>query len=133
MMLKKMYESLKGDPKGIEIMEKVLNVMDKHMAQLKEAHPDKYKDLDNCIYVIANGYHFNQDMLNEYLDKMINDDGSKAPKWTVMETTQVANSSGIKFDKFNEYDWNYVMNMIYSDYVSMLGSNVSSYAKMAKF
>lgn len=132
MMLKKMYESLKGDPKGIEIMEKVLNVMDKHMAQLKEAHPDKYKDLDDCIYVIANGYHFNQDMLTEYLDKMVNDDGSKAPKWTVAETTQVANSSGIKFDKFNEYDWNYVMNMIYSDYVSILGSNVSSYAKMAE-
>ena len=50
----------------------------------------------------------------------------------VMETTQVANSSGIKFDKFNEYDWNYVMNMIYSDYVSILGSNVSSYAKMSE-
>ena len=50
----------------------------------------------------------------------------------VMETTQVANSSGVKFDKFNEYDWNYVMNMIYSDYVSILGSNVSSYAKMAE-
>lgn len=53
-------------------------------------------------------------------------------EWTVMETTQVANSSGIKFDKFNKYDWNYVMNMIYSDYVSILGSNVSSYAKMAE-
>lgn len=53
-------------------------------------------------------------------------------EWTMMETTQVANSSGIKFDKFNEYDWNYVMNMIYSDYVSILGSNVSSYAKMAE-
>ena len=60
-----MYESLKGDPKGIDIMEKVLNVVDKHMAQLKEAHPDKYKDLDDCIYVIANGYHFKKDMITE--------------------------------------------------------------------
>lgn len=131
MLLKKTYENLKGNPDGIVIMEKMLNVMDKHLEQLKVAHPDKYSDLENCIYVIANGYHFNADMLDEYLEHMVNDDGTPAPKWTVAETTTVARQYNIKMDTFNEYDFNYVMNMLYSDYVSILSTNVASYAKMA--
>lgn len=132
MILNKIYKDYKGDPKSIEIMEKLLNVFDKHLSQLKEEHPEKYKDLEDCIYVIAYGYHFNEDMLNEVFEKMINDDGTKAPKWSVAETSQVARGSGIVFKTFNEYDWNYTMNMIYSDYCTVLGDNVSSYVKMAE-
>lgn len=131
MILKKVYKDLKDNPKGVEVMEKLLNVFDKHMSQLKEAHPDKYKDLEDCIYVIAYGYHFNQEMLEDTLSTMVNDDGTKAPKWTVAETTNVAKSSGILFKTFNEYDWNYTMNMIYSDYCTVLGDSVVSYVKMA--
>ena len=39
---------------------------------------------------------------------------------------------GISFDKFNKYDWNYVMNMIYSDYYGAIGNNTESYVKVAK-
>lgn len=131
MLLKKMYEDLKGKPDGIIIMEKVLNVMDKHLSQLQAAHPDKYNDLEDCLYVIVNGYHFNDEILEEYLEDMVNDDGTPAPKWTVAETTTVAKQYNIKMDTFNEYDFNYVMNMLYSDYVSILSTNVASYAKMA--
>lgn len=38
---------------------------------------------------------------------------------------------GISFRDFNEYDWNYAMNMIYSDYCEVLGDNVTSYVRMA--
>ena len=131
MMLKKMYSDLKGNPKGTEIMEKTLNVLDKHLEQFKAAHPDKYKDIEDCLYVITYGYHFNQAMLDEALSTMINDDGTHAPKWTVAETTQVARANGIMFKTFNEYDWNYVMNMIYSDYCTVLGDNLISYVKMS--
>ena len=131
MMLKKMYSDLKGNPKGTEIMEKTLNVLDKHLEQFKEAHPDKYKDIEDCLYIMVYGYHFNQEMLTDALSHMINDDGSAAPKWTVSETTQVARNNGIAFKNFNEYDWNYVMNMIYSDYCTVLGDNLMSYVKMS--
>lgn len=131
MILEKMYKDVKNNPKGIEIMEKTVRVIDKHLEQFKEAHPDKYQDIENCLYVIAYGYHFSKDMLDEYLSHMINDDGTKAPKWSVAETTQVARSNGIPFTKFNEYDWNYVMNMIYSDYCTVLGDNLISYVKMS--
>lgn len=63
---------------------------------------------------------------------MINEDGTKGAHWTVEETTLVAKQSGITFDNFNEYDWNYVMNMIYSDYYGAIPNEVSSYVKLAK-
>ena len=131
MKLQKMYESFKGDPKGPQVMQKAVEVMDEHLQELKEVHPDKYKSLENKLYVAAYGYHFNQEMLSDTLATMINDDGSRAPKWTVAETSQVARNAGIAFTKFNEYDWNYTMNMIYSDYCEVLGENVMSYVKMA--
>lgn len=131
MLLQKMYESFKGDPKGLQVMNKTVEIMDKHLRELKEIHPEKYKELENKFYIAAYGYHFNEEMLKEVLSTMINDDGSKAPKWTVAETTQVARNAGITFTKFNEYDWNYTMNMIYSDYCEVLGESVMSYVKMA--
>lgn len=131
MNLRKTYEKFKNDPKGIKIMEGSVKIFDELLEDLKESHPEKYKEIDEKLYVLANGYHFNDSMLEEILSGMINDDGTKAPKWTVNETTQVARSNGIVFNKFNEYDWNYVMNMIYSDYCEVLGDNVTSYVKMA--
>ena len=132
MILEKMYRDFKGNPRSIEIMEKTLKVMEKHLEWFKETHPDKYEDLENCLYVIAYGYHFNKDMLDDIFTGMVNDDGTRAPKWTVAETTQVARNAGVAFKTFNEYDWNYTMNMIYSDYCTVLGDNVASYTKMAE-
>ena len=40
--------------------------------------------------------------------------------------------NGIPFDKFNKYDWNYVMNIIYSDYYGSIGNSIDSYFKIAK-
>lgn len=131
MMLGKIYKNLKGNPKKDEIIERTLEILDKHLEQFKYAHPNEYKDIENCLYIMVYGYHFNQEMLNDAISCMINDDGSTAPKWTVSETTQVAKNNGIVFKNFNEYDWNYVMNMIYSDYCNVLGDNLVSYIKLS--
>lgn len=131
MSVYKMYEKVKGTPQWDKAVEMMIKCFDEVLSDIKEAHPDKYKEIKNELYVAVNGYHFNEDMLTETLSTMINDDGSKAPKWTVAETTQVARTAGIAFTKFNEYDWNYTMNMIYSDYCEVLGESVMSYVKMA--
>lgn len=44
----------------------------------------------------------------------------------------VAKSLSVTFDKFNKYDWCYVMNMIYSDYYGTVPNDVSIYAKMSQ-
>lgn len=109
----------------------LLKKFDEVLEMFEHAHPDKYRDIKNDIYVLMHGYHFNEDMLECAYDKMINDDGSKAPKWDIASTTQLAKTSGIAFDKFNEYDFNYVMNMLYSDYVKIFNENTAYYVKMA--
>lgn len=121
-----MFEHLYNTDNG-----KLLEKFDEVLKMIKHAHPDKYHKIKDDIYVLINGYHFNEDMLKCALDCMVNDDGTKVPKWDLDQTTQVANSNGILFDNFNEYDWNYVMNMVYSDYVNIFGDNLAYYIKLA--
>lgn len=121
-----MFENLYESENGL-----LLKKFDEVLEMIEEAHPDKYREIKNDIYVLVNGYHFDEDMLECAYEKMINDDGSKAPKWDIASTNQVAKNSNIVFDTFNEFDFNYVMNMLYSDYVSIFGDNLSYYVKMA--
>lgn len=128
------YEMYMGAKKmqGFEQkLDSMVKCFDKMVEDMKYTHPEIYCDIMDKIYVAINGYHFNKEKLDDCYKTMINDDGSKAPKWTVEETNSVARNNGISFKNFNEYDWNYVMNMIYSDYCEVLGDNVTSYVKMA--
>ena len=102
------------------------------LTMIKETNRDLYDKLEMYLYKEIYGCHFNEWMLNEATNKFINEDGTTGPHWSVEQTTSVANQYGIKFDNFNEYDWNYVMNMMYSDYYGAVSNDVSSYAKMAK-
>lgn len=131
MSVYKMYEKVKGTPEFDKAMTEMVKCFDDVMTHMKEVYPDKYKEIKSHLYVAFNGWHFNEDMLKDTYENMVSDDGSPVPKWTVQETSNVGRSSGVSFKDFNEYDWNYVMNMIYSDYCEVLGDNVMSYVKMA--
>ena len=126
-----MYKSIEETDKWASGTEAMFHVFDEVLNMMKEYHPDKYDMVQNKLYIALNGYHFNEDMLKEYTHHIINDNGSTAPKWSVEDTNSVARNLGLTFKDFNEYDWNYVMNMLYSDYCEVLGETVSSYSKMA--
>ena len=113
-------------------IQKIIESYDKVLLQLEKAHKSIYNEVINELYIDINGYHFNAEMLSNALKMMVNDDGSEAPKWSVEETNNVANQYGIIFDEFNEYDWNYVMNMIYSDYCLILKDNIINYVNMSR-
>lgn len=115
-----------------EVIEKMMEDFDIVMDIIKTEHPERYRDIKTNLYILINGYHFDEETLMDILEDMVNDDGSKAPKWSVEETNSVARSNGVSFRNYNQYDWNYVMNMIYSDYCEILGDNVSSYVRMAQ-
>lgn len=101
------------------------------MSMLKETNPETFETLNIYLYKELNGCHFNEWMLKRATDNMINEDGTKGPKWSVQETNQVARNYNVTFDEFNEYDWNYVMNMIHSDYYGSVPNEVGTYVKMA--
>lgn len=128
MSMKHMYQQAMNHP---EVIEKMMEDFDIVMDIIKVEHPERYRDIKTNLYILVNGYHFDEDTLNDIYEDMVNDDGSRVPKWSVEETNSVARSNGISFRDFNEYDWNYAMNMIYSDYCEVLGDNVTSYVRMA--
>ena len=105
---------------------------DDALGMLKETHHDLYEDLELYLYKEIYGCHFSDWLLDKALYKMINEDGTTGGHWNVEQTTQVAKSMGIPFTNFNEYDWNYVMNMMYSDYYGSVNNDATTYAKMAK-
>lgn len=104
----------------------------KHLLdELKVSNHAFYEEQEMELYVMTNGYHFNEWMLDCAIKNMINEDGSKGAHWSLEQTTSVAQSLGANFSSFNKYDFNYVMNMLYSDLYGSVNASASEYGKMA--
>lgn len=93
--------------------------------------PDMLDETESILYESVCGPHFNEHTLSKALSNMANDDGTKGGHWSVQDTNNVAAQTGIQLNKYNEYDWNYVMNMLYSDYYTIGGDDPQFYARMA--
>ena len=101
------------------------------MSMLKETNPETYDTLEMHLYKEIYGCHFCDWLLDKATKNLVNEDGTTGPHWNLNQTTQVAKQSGVNFTNFNEYDWNYVMNMIYSDYYGSVPNDASTYVRMS--
>lgn len=102
------------------------------LSMIKETNYDLYEDLEMYLYKELYGCHFNEWLLEKATKMMINEDGTIGPHWNIEQTNNVARQLGIEFNTFNEYDWNYTMNMIYSDYYGAVQNDTTIYAKLAR-
>lgn len=102
------------------------------LSMLKSTDHDLYEQLEYSLYKELYGCHFNKWSLECALKDMQNEDGTTGGHWSVEQTNSVAKQNDIHFTNFNEYDWNYVMNMIYSDYYGAISNDLMSYVKLAK-
>ena len=102
------------------------------LKMIKETNHCLYEDLEMYLYKEVYGCHFNEDMLEKATSRMVNEDGTVGPHWNLTDSNNLAKQIGLSFDKFNEYDWNYVLNMIYSDYFGSINNDISTYAKVAR-
>jgi len=98
---------------------------------IKIYNPEMYEEIEHKLYLEAYGHHFNEWLLECALQGMINEDGTKGGHWTVEQTNSVARSKGLTFSEYNEYDFNYVMNMIYSDYYGVIRDDIDTYYNMS--
>lgn len=68
--------------------------------------------------------------------KMVNEDGTAGPHWTMEQTTAVAESVGVVFDQLAPWCWWAAMCMMYSDYCGVASrygvGTAEFYADMAK-
>ena len=106
--------------------------VDETILMVRETNNELYEKLEIHLYKMAYGCHFNEWMLECATKNMTNEDGTIGPHWTVEQTNSVARQNGIQFDNFNEYDWNYVMNMVYSDYYGAVSNDLNAYVRLAR-
>ena len=111
--------------------EQLREFVDDAMSMIKETYHSLYEDLEKYLYKEIYGCHFSDWLLDKALNDMINEDGTTGGHWNLEQTNSVAKSIGVRFDKFNEYDWNYTMNMLYSDYYGSVPNDASTYGQMA--
>ncbi|MBR3208857.1 MAG: hypothetical protein IKF82_01170 [Bacilli bacterium] len=112
--------------------EKLRNFVDEAIMMIRETNYELYENLELALYKETYGCHFNDWMLTEAVKNLQNEDGTTGPHWSVEQTTSVAKSNGISFDHFNEYDWNYAMNMVYSDYYGAIPNETINYVRLAR-
>lgn len=111
--------------------EQIKEFVDYAIKEIKSYNEHLYESMEMCLYKKVYGYHFCDWMLAKALQNMINEDGTHGGHWTVSNTNSFAKQYGISFTDFNEYDWNYVMNMIYSDYYGAVPNDTSTYVKLS--
>lgn len=100
-----------------EDYEKMAKLFGESLEKMKEYNPQAYEEMEEAIYCMVHGYHFNEHNYRKALDGMINEDGTRGAHWTLDETNQVLRKFGIRMtDDYNEYDFCYAMNMMYSDH-----------------
>ena len=113
-------------------LDQLKHFIDYAIKEAKAYDEHLYEAMEMCLYKKVYGYHFSEWILNKALQGMVNEDGTRGGHWSLTDTNSVAKQYGIKFVNFNEYDWNYVMNMIYSDYYGSVPNETSVYVKMAR-
>lgn len=124
--------------KYLEIMELVASDREKQemlkeivcdtIEKMKMYCPEEFYSTIYKIHCVAYGPHFDESLARKAVSRMKNVDGSIGEHWSMEQTDTIA-----KQEKINhKEDFYYVVNMLYSDFSEVLGSDASTYIKMAK-
>lgn len=104
------------------------------MKDLKKEAMEELKDtFIFSLYELANGKHFDECTAEKIVADFKNVDGTEGERWTIKEATAIMKKFRFEpsDDKYNEYDWYVILNMMYSDYANVLGNKEEIHAAMA--
>lgn len=117
-------EAQGSDVKEQELTDIVCDALD----ELRMHCPRLYWDTMYKMHCAVYGPHFDECLAKKAVAKMKNVDGTHGEYWTYEQTSQLAEQQGIK----HKADWYYVMNMFFSDYYNVFGTDTSTYVKLSK-
>ena len=112
---------------GLEDMECLAEKVDWFAEEVRKKDPELTEKFLIKIDLLLNP-HFTEETAKHVVSKMLNKDGSVGEHWTYEQTSSVLKSEGFKFE---EADWYYVLNMMYSDYYKS-GRTDETYIGLAK-
>ena len=100
--------------------------------ELKEYDHDLYEEMECDLYLTIYGPHFTEWKYEKAVSKLQNADGSHGPHWSLSDIVGYAKNKGVVFSSYNEWDFAYAMNIVYSDYYGSIPDTTESYYKVAK-
>lgn len=101
-----------GRDGSTETMEKLTCKVNWFTEKVKESHPELVDKFLMKVDLLLNP-HFTKETAEYVVSKLKNKDGTVGAHWPYETTEKVLYSKKLDFD---EADWFYVLNMIYSDY-----------------
>ena len=122
---KEYWNKIIGDDTKERAMEEIVCSA---LEKLKMHCPDLFYRTLYDLHCVAYGPHFDEALAKLAVSKMQNTDGTNGEHWTYEQTSQLADQQGIT----QKADWYYVMNMLYSDYSEIYGSDINMYIRVAK-
>ena len=90
----------------------------RYLTELSETNHDRFMTVMDELKETTKPVNIEtQEELDKYLAKLHHGVVEEKGLWDVSDTTKIANSIGINFNEswFNEYSFNYVMNMVRAD------------------
>ena len=129
---KELIDTANSKPDSAALMTMITDVLDEHLYELQKENPALYWDVMHELHIKINGPHFDEKTATYAVSMMQNGDGTVGEHWTFAQTDEVAKSTGIVFDRFNNWDFYFVLNMMYSDYYSLFSLNTDTYISLAK-
>lgn len=116
-----------GKDGSIESMEKLTHKIDHFVEEVREHEPELVNKFLTKVDLLLNP-HFTRESAQLAVSEMKNKDGSTGAHWPYETTEKVLYSQHLDYD---ESDWYYVLNMIYSDYYKS-GRSDDVYIELAK-
>lgn len=137
MMLGISYEDImhyiEEHPNKEELENKVDDTIEKYLNKIKRMDYHLYEEIIMDLYIDVYGEHFNKHMAHEAVSGMENEDGTTGEHWSLDETTRLMAQYKMTSEYYNDYDFYYVMNMLYSDFYGVVGNDITTYLKLAKY
>lgn len=126
-----LIDKVKIHPDSAKIMDNFMYELDESLTELKEMDAGAYWDLVLDLHEEIYGEHFDEE-LAKYAVSCMHNEQMKGEKYPIDITNSLAQTVGVVFDTYNEWDWYYVVNMLCSDFYSVVGDAPSTYASLAK-
>ena len=112
--------------KNSEAMEKLKCITIEILDCIKEKDPDKYEEIEKCLYEICEGKILNF----EKAEKIIQNMKPYGMKWTLDQTDNLIKEKGI--NNIRPVDFWIVMNSAYNDYHNIFEEDIDMYVKYSK-
>lgn len=112
--------------------EQLKSFLSDQLDELKRTMPELYEQMECELYEHIYGPHFTSWKYDDAVSELKNEDGTVGPHWTVQQITEYAKAHGLQYRDYNEYDFAYVMNMVYSDYRGAVQDSTDAYFMLAR-